>query len=297
MSLVNLLPEDFILRRAARRTNAIALVMFAVVMAGTLAGVSVNQRSVNSTQEVLAHVTGEYQNAAKVIEKLNYLDKTKKLMQEKTRVTGSLVEHQPKSYVLALVTNSLPETACVTSLKMAIKKVTIQPDKNAPKPARGQKPEVKKDIFFTEMEIIGLATTDLDVSMLMEKLSASPLIDKVDLVYSQDKQIDIKSPVTEKVVEQRVFRDFKLRVALSPDVDVMDILTDRGEFAMFRGTGVSPVSRMGVSPMQHGLGSGVLESAWAAAVWCYETPAHLATGETPVRLMGGTPMLRKGNRI
>jgi len=59
-----------------------------------------------------------------------------------------------------------------------------------------------------------------------------------------------------------------------------------------RGTGVPPVSRMGVSPMQRGLGRGGSESAGAATFSREETSANHATGETPVGLMGETPMLR-----
>ena len=226
MSLINLLPEDYTQRRAARRTNAIALVMFAVVMAGMLAGVSFNQKRVNSTQEVLTHVTGEYQNAAKLIEKLNQLDKTKKTAQEKTKMTGELVERQPRSYILALVTNALPETACVVSLKLysTKEKAPVAPVASG---ARTRGKEKPKEVFVTEMEITGLATTDLDVTMIMTNLKASPLMRTVNLLHTQDKQMDIKDPVTGKVVEQRVFRDFKLRVSLNSDVDVMDLLAEQ----------------------------------------------------------------------
>jgi len=233
MSLVNLLPEDFAHRRTARRTNTIALVMFTVVMGGILAGVSVNQRSVNSTRDVLAHVTSEYQDAAKLIEKLNQLDATKMVMQEKNKVTASLVERQPKSYVLALLTNSLPETACITSMKLTPKQAAA----NNPNQRPGRGPAAK-DSTFTEIELMGLAVTDMDVAEMMTKLSSSPLVNKVDLIYSQDKQLDITDPVTNKIVTQRVFRDYKLRIALSPDVDVMDLLgSSDGGFVQREGFG------------------------------------------------------------
>ena len=62
--------------------------------------------------------------------------------------------------------------------------------------------------------------------------------------------------------------------------------------ASHRSTGVPPVSRMGVSPMQRGPGSDGSESAGAATLSRDETPANRATGETPVGRMGETPMLR-----
>ncbi|MCL2700429.1 MAG: GNAT family N-acetyltransferase [Phycisphaerae bacterium] len=58
-----------------------------------------------------------------------------------------------------------------------------------------------------------------------------------------------------------------------------------------RSTGVPPVSRMGVSPMHRGLERSALEST-RAATSRHENPANHTTGETPVGLMGETPMLR-----
>ena len=49
---------------------------------------------------------------------------------------------------------------------------------------------------------------------------------------------------------------------------------------------------MGVSPMQCGLESSVLESAWTAAVLRYDILPIPTTGKMPVGLMGETPMLR-----
>jgi len=68
-----------------------------------------------------------------------------------------------------------------------------------------------------------------------------------------------------------------------------------GPVAFLRGTGILPVSRRGVSPMQRCLGRNASKSAWAAAVGVTKIPANLATGGTPVGLMGETPMLRCDN--
>jgi len=227
MSIINLLPDDYLHRRAARRTNAICLVLFAIVMAGVLAGVAVSQRSVNNTQKVLDSVNADYEDASKLIEKLKTLDKQKQMMANKAELTTGLLERQPRSYLLAVVTNCMPETACIETLKLYPKKVIIAPapmaegekSKNR-KPAKGE----KKDRTVVEMEITGLAATDVDVSTLMANLSMSPLSESVDLAYSQDKQIDITDPKTEKVLDKKTFREFQVRMVLKTGVDVLDII-------------------------------------------------------------------------
>jgi len=234
MSIVNLLPEDYGDRRAARRTNAIALVLFAVVMASILAGVSVNQRGVNVTQAVLAHVTADYEDATKLISKLKELDQRKQNMQEKTKITSSLVERQPRSFILGTVTNAMPDTACITSYKLQIKKQAAE--KPAPGTRVARNAPKAEDKFATELEISGLATTDLDVTAFMTNLQASPLVKSADMAHSKDKKVDIKDIRTNKKVGERVFRDFKVRVVLH-DTDVMDIIAEqkKSEFSLAMG--------------------------------------------------------------
>jgi len=229
MSIVNLLPEDYADRRASRRTNGIALMMFTVVMAGILAAVFVNQKGVNTTQDVLDHVTGEYTNAAKLIDTLKELDKRKQTMQQKTKTTSALVERQPRSFLLATITNAMPEAACMTSLKMAPVKKTdmvMPPPPANGKPQRNVKP-VKVERIVTEVVITGLAATDLDVTKLMSSLKECPLVETVDLDYSGDRPTDLKHPDTNKTLTNRVYREYRIKMILNPDKDVLDILAEQ----------------------------------------------------------------------
>jgi len=226
MSIINLLPDDYLHRRAARRTNALCLVLFAIVMAGVLAGVAVSQRSVNNTQKVLDNVNADYADASKLIDRLQTLDKQKQMMAHKAELTTNLLERQPRSYLLAMVTNCMPETACIETLRLYPKKIIIAPTPPAegePQNRRGAKAE-KKERSVVEMEITGLASTDVDVSTLMANLSMSPLSESVDLAYSQDKPIDIKDPKSDKVLDKKTFREFQVRMVLKPGVDVLDFV-------------------------------------------------------------------------
>jgi len=81
------------------------------------------------------------------------------------------------------------------------------------------------------------------------------------------------------------------RMVLDDDM-IHSILTGGLEACSERSTGVSPASCMGVPPMRHGLGNDISDSAWASPVVCMDSPVPLATDETPVGLVGETPMPR-----
>ena len=83
MSLINLLPEDYLRRRAAQRSNRLCLCLFLVVMAGVLAAAVVSQRCRANTQGVLDRVDNEYQQAASMMTELGQLQTQKQMMLEK----------------------------------------------------------------------------------------------------------------------------------------------------------------------------------------------------------------------
>jgi len=62
------------------------------------------------------------------------------------------------------------------------------------------------------MEVTGLAGTDVEVAGLIATLARSPLIQGVDLVYSE-----------EKVINQTPVRAFQVRVELKADGDAVDL--------------------------------------------------------------------------
>ena len=108
MTLINLLPEDYIRRKRAQRSNRLCLVLFVVVMAGVLAAAVVSQRCRDNTQSVLDRVDSEYLQATSMMTELGQLQAQKQMMLEKAKSTSALLERVPRSYLLAEITNSLP---------------------------------------------------------------------------------------------------------------------------------------------------------------------------------------------
>jgi hypothetical protein len=214
MSIINLLPEDFVKRRFQRRANILCLLLLGAVMLGTAAAIMVSRQSLANTRQVLQRVEDDYTEAAKLLTQLQELDAQKQAIIAKAATTQNLQERVPRSYVLAMVTNALPEYGSLLSLNLEAKQVIARGASKRPQgpsayvdgaaaPAASGK--------LVELDIKGLAATDIEVARLIAALARQRIVGSVDLVYSQ-----------ERVIEQVPMREFNVRVELRPGVDVID---------------------------------------------------------------------------
>jgi len=216
MSIINLLPDDYILRRLQKRANVVCLALFAVVMAGVVGAALVSDRTLSRTRQVLRQVNSDYEEAAKLLAQLQELDSQRRAMLAKAKTTDALQERVPRSYLLGLVANSLAEGMSVLDLQVQVKQVIAR--KAAPGPKYGNAGVKPDDVppSTVEIEVKGIAGNDVEVARFIATLAGNQLIASVDLVYSQ-----------EKVVETVALREFHVKAELKPGVDVINV--DQGE--------------------------------------------------------------------
>ncbi|HOD82356.1 MAG: hypothetical protein BWX88_00499 [Planctomycetes bacterium ADurb.Bin126] len=222
MSTINLLPTDYLANRARRRANALCLGMFLVVMSGVLGAALVSEQSARRTREVRDRIDASYADAAKNIAEMYQLDQQKKNMLRKAELTGSLVERVPRSTVLGVITNALPVDASLTKITMGTKRIVSLVNSS---PVKGGKPATKfqaaaqqaAQVTATtvEMEIAGLARTDVDVARFIAALHRCRLMTSVDLVYSQ-----------EKMIQKVLMREFRVKLELLQNTDAIDVVKE-----------------------------------------------------------------------
>lgn len=222
MSTINLLPTDYLANRARRRANALCLAMFLVVMTGVLGAAVMNEQSGKRTREVRDRIDASYADAAKNIAEMYQLDQQKKNMLRKAELTGSLVERVPRSTVLGVITNALPADASLTKVTMGTKRVVSLVSNT---PVKGAKPTTKFQAaaqqaaqvtaMTVEMEIAGLAKTDVDVARFIAALHRCKLMSAVDLVYSQ-----------EKLINKVAMREFRVKLELVQTADAIDAVKE-----------------------------------------------------------------------
>jgi Tfp pilus assembly protein PilN len=203
MSTINLLPEDYVRRSARRRANVMCLVLFAISMAAVVTAALVSERSSRHTRQVRDQVDDAYTYAARQIQQMQQLEARKQSMLAKAEAISSLLERVPRSHLLGVIANAMPENTSLTRLDLDTKRLVVA----APAPAAGKSEASKFDALsaarsakalpsVVTLELTGLAGTDVEVARLIANLARNPLIAAVDLIYSQEKIID-KQPVRE----------------------------------------------------------------------------------------------------
>ena len=228
MSIFNLLPDDYFRRRREQRTLFFCLILFGVIMVYVVLQVTSMRQSCDRVQARMDQVDQDYQAAAAPMSKLQAMEAQRQQLVAKAKATSHLQERIPRSYLLAMVTNSLPQGASLESFDLYPKKVIVP--KAAPSKSRDRKFASKSkatkgkddNVSVMEMELTGLAPTDVDVARFITNLSQSPLAASVDLVFSQEKAIEIKD-AHNKVLSKPVLREFQVRVVLKNDIDVADV--------------------------------------------------------------------------
>ena len=195
--------------------------------------------------EVRDRVNESYASAAKLIAQMRELEAQKQTMFKKAQVTAALVERIPRSTILAVLTNALPEGAALTKFVLTTKHAPRRPTTDAERARRSRRGSKKRTKFdavqakddappaspTVEMEVTGLAVTDLQVAKFMAELIRNRLLTGVDLVVSQEKKVN-KIPV----------REFTVKMKLRGDVDAIDVV---GEVRKKGSAGAKGLARLG----------------------------------------------------
>lgn len=192
---LSFLPDDYLERRARRRTNLVCAMLFIVVAGGVGAAFTMSEKADRQVRQQFAAVDADYTAALKPIQQFQELQEKQKTMAQSAELTASLLEKVPRSFLLADITNSLPPGVSLLDFDLSsTKKVTAtaQPaqkkpfqkksaDAAPPAPAGPQPLE-----YQVSMKMTGVANTDVEVAQLISKLSQSTLLKDVNLVISDE---------------------------------------------------------------------------------------------------------------
>ncbi len=233
MSTVNLLPEDYVERRSQQRANVLCLVLFSLVMAGVIGAAVVSEEQVARVRGERDQVNEEYHKAGELIARTQQLETKRKQVIDKAQVAADLLERVPRSFLLASLTNALPEGASLREVMLTTErpKVIRSAPKSkfqsrsanrksaAAKPQKATRQPLRVDLLIT-----GLAQTDVQVAQFIATIQTSPLIKSVELVYSEEKKVD-------KVLA----REFQVTISLRTNAEVK---TDQANVASVDGENV-----------------------------------------------------------
>jgi len=152
--------------------------------------------------------------AQKAITEFEKLQEKRKNMMKTALTTAELIEPIPRSIVLASLTNDLPKGASLVNLSLTQKESKKVVDQNKPKTKFDAAANAKKTAVVsseqsvdTNIDIEGVAPSDLQVATYIKRLTDSMLFDNVALIESKEWKLDDVS-----------FRQFKLKTMLKKGV-------------------------------------------------------------------------------
>ncbi len=219
MSNVSFLPEDYIAQAAERRTNLASLVLFGVVMTAVFGAFLVTNRQWTQVRTDQLRIHADTESAAAEIRKMQDLESKRAAMVDKAELAMTLIEPVPRSVLLALLVNAMPERLSLLDFELRSEEIKrpkklVDKDKaaaeakpkaaSAPKVAARGKTKVEAEVakdskeapkpepvrYIVAISMTGIAQNDLDVSRYMNGLAGIPLFKGVRLETTEEKEVD-----------------------------------------------------------------------------------------------------------
>ena len=239
---LSFLPDDYLERKARRRTNAICAVLFCVVISAIGGAFTVTERSMREIEEQYTKVQDQYNNAAKRIEQVQQMQDKQRKMAQQAELTAGLLEKVPRSFILAELTNGIPEGVSLLDFRLdsviqsgppprpktafELRQAQIQAQNgilNIPTPQAKQ--------YDVTMRINGVATTDDLVGDFIGSLSKSRMFHDVNLLFTEEHKSEADKDVK--------LRKFQIELKLDPRAQV-DVAAAK---AMNEKTAATPLDR------------------------------------------------------
>ena len=227
---LSFLPEDYLDMRIARRTNAICITLFAIVLLVILAAFFVKARQESRIRDHTVQINRRFQEAARRIEQMEELSTQKKQMVRKAMVTSVLVERLPRSLVLAELINHMPTSLSLFNLELETKAIGTRPkpktamdrEKHKAKKrtagAGAPDDQVRPTVLLLKME--GVAPTDVQITEYMATLGNHPMFMDLNLQY-----------IEQHKVNNREMRKFGIDLRVNQGINLRQIdptLVERG---------------------------------------------------------------------
>jgi Tfp pilus assembly protein PilN len=212
---INFVPDDYIQNNESRRTNLIYLVLLLAVMValgGSFVTIKIRQRACIAKENL---VNQRMAQTKETMKQLDELQAKRREMMKTALTTAELLEPVPRSILLASLTNNLPAGVSLMDLNLIQKEpkqIESSSSSNKFQAMQGGQKAAQERLSIekmleTNINIEGLATSDLQVAEYIRRLAVSNIVDNVALVESKEYK-----------VEDSTFRQFKLTAMLKKDV-------------------------------------------------------------------------------
>jgi len=223
---LSFLPDDYLERKAARRTNAICAVLFLLVIGGVGSVFTISENATKAIDKQYNKIEEQYVGEARRIEQVRQMHEKQQRMARQAELTASLLEKVRRSDILAEVTNCMSPGVSLLEFSLESRPKQSASSGSAPaltayeqkKLARetANKPKEEKEavakVYEVYMKVTGTAYNDGQVAQYITRLNKSKLLKDVNLAVTD-----------EFVMGDDKLRKFQIEMMLDPDADLTNI--------------------------------------------------------------------------
>ncbi|MCH2138928.1 MAG: PilN domain-containing protein [Phycisphaerales bacterium] len=210
------LPSEYVEHRVDRRTNALGMALFLIVVAGVGCAFAWKQWQWSKVAQLQTQVEAQWIKAGEQVEAISALEARQATIHERAQIAASLVERLPRSTILAEFINRMPAGLGLIEIELHSRALappaTVMeqagrslraPDTEAP--ASGPPRHV------TDVSMLGFAPTDLQVSAFLAQLNAHAMLQDVVLQFSEETEM-----------AGQTVRQFRVQCSFIADADFRD---------------------------------------------------------------------------
>jgi Tfp pilus assembly protein PilN len=226
---INFIPDDYIRNNESRRINLICIALLSIILVaivGAFGAIRMRQRTLNIRE---ASIDTDLTKKKGQIKTIDQLQKQRNTMWSTALMTVELIDPVPKSMLLASLTNSLPKGVSFLRLSLIQKEqaANSQQQKNAANKYEAMQDKEKtaaavrsskEKMLDTQINIEGVAPSDIEVAAYIEQLSRSALLTDVALVES----VQMPNKSSKQDSQEGKMRRFKLSALLRKDIQITE---------------------------------------------------------------------------
>lgn len=208
-SQLSFLPEDYLERKAQRRSIVICALLSGVVMAAIGGAFYLQERMMVQAEADHIAVVQQCTDAARQIEQVQLMEQKQRKMARQADLASSLQEKIPRSIILAETINKLPTGVYLQEFSLTSQRRT--PATPPPPPTAGKDASslpADPIVYDVQLHITGVAPNDVQVAEYIHGLSHSVLFKDVNLIVSD-----------ELAVGEQKLRKFVVEMNLNNDAD------------------------------------------------------------------------------
>jgi Tfp pilus assembly protein PilN len=184
---LDFLPEDYLERKARRRTILICAVLAGIVMAAIGAAFSITERINRQADQRKQEVDLKYAEEAKQIQQIQQVEQKQQKMARQAELAASLLEKIPRSNILAEVTNAVPSDVSLLEFSLNSIRRSAPAAVAASDPTKASAAAQPQPIAYdVQLKVSGIAANDVQVAEFIRRLSHDDLFQDVNLIISDE---------------------------------------------------------------------------------------------------------------